>query len=177
MWTLLLPGIANKINKSHHSTIDDIPFRVSRNRDANSIGFTIGPEDAAFGSHANLDASVDDDKDQSSDCEDEEGEDGDDAEVGTNCLCDETSSTLSVNDIMQSCLGSSLSKSFFGNRFDREAGKYDDLLEDSENNDDDIEHPFTMSKFSSLFSIRVLDSSFILISPQNLRFTATLNGA
>ena len=33
-----------------------------------------------FGSHANLDTSVDGDEDLSSDCEDEEGEDGD-AEV------------------------------------------------------------------------------------------------
>ena len=119
------------MNKSYHSTIDDIPLRVCRNRNANYIGLTIDPEDTALGSHANLDADINDDEDQSSDCEDEEGEDGDHAEVGTNCLCDETSSTFSVNDIMQSYLGSSLSKSFFGNRFDGEAGKDDDLLEDS----------------------------------------------
>ena len=56
---------------------------------------------------------------------------------------------------MQSCLGSSLSKSFFGNRFDSEAGKDDDdLLEESDNDDDDIESAFSTSKFSSsLFSI------------------------
>ena len=61
VWPLLLPGIANKINKSYHSMIDDIPLRVYRNRDANSIDFTIAPEDVAFGSHANLDTSVNDD--------------------------------------------------------------------------------------------------------------------
>ena len=49
-------------------------------RDAHSIGLAILPEDVAFGSHANLDTSVDGDQDLSSDCEDEEGEDGD-AEV------------------------------------------------------------------------------------------------
>ena len=48
--------------------------------DANSIGFAIVPEEVAFGSHANLDTSVDGDEDLSSDCEDEEGEYGD-AEV------------------------------------------------------------------------------------------------
>ena len=125
-----MPGIANKIKKPYHSLIDDILFRVYRNHDENSIGFTIVSED--------------DDADLSSDCEYEEGEDGDDAEVGTDCLRGETSSTFSVNEIMQSCLGSSLSKSFFGNRFDSEAGKDDnDLLEESKNEDDDIESAFS----------------------------------
>ena len=41
MWPLLLPGIADKINKSYNFTIDDIPFRVYRNRDCNTIGFTV----------------------------------------------------------------------------------------------------------------------------------------
>ena len=177
VWPLLLPGIANKINKSYHSTIDDIPFRVYRNRDANSIGFTIVPEDLAFGSHTSLDTSIDTDEDLSSDCEDEEGEDCDDAEVGTDCLNDETSSNFSVNEIMQSCLGSSLSKSFFGNRFDNEAGQDDnDLPEESENDDDDIESAFSTSKFSSsLFSISQKRFGQQLRTLQSTEFTIHRN--
>ncbi len=38
-WPILLPGIANQINKSYHSTINDIPFRIYRNRDVPSLDF------------------------------------------------------------------------------------------------------------------------------------------
>eukprot|EP00795_Rhopilema_esculentum_P013871 gene13871-4820_t len=50
VWPLLLPGIADKINKSYHSTIDDIPFRIYRNRDVDSIRYTIVPDDISISS-------------------------------------------------------------------------------------------------------------------------------
>ena len=44
-WPILLPGIADEMNKSYHSTIDDIPFRIYRNREASSLECVFKSED------------------------------------------------------------------------------------------------------------------------------------
>ena len=44
-WPLYLPGVASQINNTWHSTIDDIPFRVYRQRDPSALSHSIVPKD------------------------------------------------------------------------------------------------------------------------------------
>ena len=76
---------------------------------------------------------------------------------------------------MHFCLGCSLSKSFFGNRYDRKTGNDDnDLLEESKNNDN--ERAFSTSKFStSLFSILRKCSGQLILTLQSNELTIHRN--
>ena len=47
VWPLFLPGVASLINNMWHNTIDDIPFRVYKQREPSSLGYTVIPEDFA----------------------------------------------------------------------------------------------------------------------------------
>ena len=118
MWPLLLPGIADKINKSYNFTIDDIPFKVYRNRDCNTIGFSVVPEDSILKS-SYVDAEQSDDEESAT-----SSVNGDESSFGTGEVdsfqkqvldCSSSFDVSSVKTIpatekMQSCLGSSMSK-------------------------------------------------------------------
>ena len=123
-WPLLLPGIANKINKSYHFTIDDIPFRIYRNRDPNSMSSSIIPDDEVFSNafpsaetvdadSAEFENNDDDDDGVFMDCSSVEDNPEDPSlaydEVGT--TIDNPDPLPSYKELLQSCLGSSYASS------------------------------------------------------------------
>eukprot|EP00794_Sanderia_malayensis_P007977 gene7977-biopygen6477 len=153
-WPVLLPGIADKINKSYHSTIDDIPFRVYRNRETSSLNFTIVPDDTVFFVE-NEELSTPDSEDEDEDtCDsDDDGDDDDDDDDGDDKRSDcKGTSMCSVEDLLQSCVGSSLSKSCFSNTLSSQL--VSDSLESHSNNSGtdtevDAEEDFEQIKFTS----------------------------
>ena len=122
-WPLLLPGTANKINKSYHFTIDDIPFRVYRNRDPETISSLFIPDDAVFSNILSTDNNLNTECLESDICDSDEDsifldcpyENDTDAtsplSVEAAASTDQSILKPSYQDLMQSCLGSSLSGS------------------------------------------------------------------
>ena len=122
-WPLLLPGIGNKINKSYHFTIDDIPFRLYRNRDPEKISPLFIPDDAVFSNTLSTDNNL------NTECLESDIGDSDEDSIFLDCSYEketDATSPLSVvaaastdqsilmpsyEDLMQSCLGSSFSGS------------------------------------------------------------------
>ena len=102
----MLPGIADKINKSYHSTIDDIPFRIYRNKEASSLEYVFVPDDVSFTTCSN-EVQVDEESEDDDDYEEEYEDDDDESEIGTD------NSPMTEQELMQSCLGSCLNKSLF----------------------------------------------------------------
>ena len=178
IWPLLLPGIADKINKSYHFTIDDIPFRVYRNRDCNSLGFTTIPEDSVLkaSSVASNNSSSDD---EATSCADDglssSGEEDSPLKkefVDCSATADASSQkTISATEIMQSCLGSSLSKTLFVDHSEDDSKFASPFLQmDQEDKDISEEIEVTSREFPScLFNIsksRYLSSLKLLESTE-----------
>ena len=121
VWPLLLPGIADRINATWCSTIDDIPFRVFKNREPNVIRNVVISEDEFWSEPAaNMATS------------EEQEEDGDEftffaplAEENADTvgsLLDGLSSSNEVShaEILQTCVGASLSSSTFQDKEDKD---------------------------------------------------------
>ena len=81
-WPILLPGIADEMNKSYHSTIDDIPFRIYRNREASSLECVFKPDDVSFTTCSN-EVQVDEESEDDDYYEEEYEYDDNDNEIGT----------------------------------------------------------------------------------------------
>eukprot|EP00794_Sanderia_malayensis_P001646 gene1646-biopygen1516 len=166
-WPVLLAGIADKINKSYHSTIDDIPFRVYRNRETSSLNFTIVPDDTIFFVESEellTPASEDEDTIDSCDGGDDDyDDDNDDDDKRSDC---KGTSTCSVEDLLQSCVGSSLSKSCFSDTLSSQL--VSDSLESHSINsgtdtEADAEEDFEQIKFTScLFQHSLTESNLQL---------------
>ena len=67
VWPLFLPGVASLINNTRHSTIDDIPFRVYKQREPSSLGCKVIPEDSAWCEENNSGHNDDSDSDDEND--------------------------------------------------------------------------------------------------------------
>ena len=81
---MYLPAIASNINNTWHSTIDDIPFRVYKQREPSSIISTIIPDDASWDTG---EPSGDSDSDHDDiNNEDQSDEDEEDRETTGNCM-------------------------------------------------------------------------------------------
>ena len=76
----MLPGIADEINKSYHSTIDDILFRIYRNREASSLECVFVPDDVSFMTCSN-EVQVDEESEDDDDYEKEHEDDDDDNDM------------------------------------------------------------------------------------------------
>ena len=103
-WPIYLPAIASAINNTWHSTIDDIPFRVYKQRDPSTIISTIVPDDNIWLA-SDGDYGGNDDGDNNND-------NGDDSDDNTNTNEDHhylsSIPSLSETDIYQICSSSSL---------------------------------------------------------------------
>ena len=98
MWPLCLPTIAAQINGSWHSTIDDIPFRVYRQREPTAIPYSIIQDDYCTNE---VDSDPDDTENEALEKEDDLLSDFDDLKIET-------------TDIFQMCSSACLEKEVFG---------------------------------------------------------------
>ena len=108
-WPLLLPKITHVLNHSWHSTIDDVPFRVLRNREPLSLRYVLVPDDVDMASQSN----GEDQNDATMDSDDDDT--GSIASVASTipATVGDFGMNVGENDIMQSCATASMSASMF----------------------------------------------------------------
>ena len=119
VWPLLLPGIADRLNGTWCSTIDDMPFRVFKNREPKIIRNVVVPEDEFW---TEVLPSVDT---MQEDCSGDSSYEDDDDDFTffsplnevpscTNSQTETvTNSEITPQEILQTCLGASLATSSF----------------------------------------------------------------
>ena len=116
VWPLLLPGVATIYNNSFHHTIEDVPFRLYRNREPSQLRHHIIPDDISWCYQAGDNETGDDDEEEEGDDDDDDDDlqDDDDLHGDGNEFFEGPlrSSNLSVDDLLQSCSNGSLNIDF-----------------------------------------------------------------
>lgn len=115
-WPMFLPAIANNINNTWHSTIDDIPFRVYKQREPSSIISTIIPDDASWDNNESLgDFNSDSDNDYVSTNDDQSDSDEDIQTAGDQIL-PLPITLMSETELFQICTSPSLVSASFNSK-------------------------------------------------------------
>ena len=110
VWPMLLPGVATMYNNSYHHTIQDVPFRLYRNRDPSQLKHHIVPDDVTWCYQSGVDVNGPDvDEELDEDDDDELEDELDDAELP---IIRNPQQPFSINDLLQSCSSASLNTQF-----------------------------------------------------------------
>ena len=109
VWPLFLPGVASLINNTWHSTIDDIPFRVYKQREPSSLGYTVVPEDFVWCKENSTETDEFDDTEMSSD--DEEGNQTADKDIYPTET--EINIDITTSELYQMCTSAAITKDGF----------------------------------------------------------------
>ena len=125
-WPMYLPAIASNINNTWHSTIDDIPFRVYKQREPSNIISTIIPDDASWDTGEPSGDSDSDNDDDDINNEDQRDEDEEDRKTTGNCM---EPPSLCETELFQICSSASLVPASFNSKEKQPTIKIDNTTE------------------------------------------------